>query len=49
MRAFLARDGTDWDWAGALMVTDAFDNLHYLRRFAEAYAKGLKRTGRRRR
>jgi hypothetical protein len=28
------------------MVTEAFDNMHFVRNFAEAYAKGLKRSGR---
>lgn len=31
------------DWVGALIVSEAIDDLHFLRRFAEAYAKAMKR------
>jgi len=43
IRAFAARDGTDLDWAGALLVTEAMDDLRFVRSFLEAYAKANKR------
>lgn len=45
----MAGDGSDYDWAGALMVADALDDMKYLRGFAQGYANGLKKQARRRR
>lgn len=48
MRSFAARDGSDLDWAGALMQAQHYDDVRAIRNFVDAYAKGLKRRGRRR-
>jgi hypothetical protein len=45
----VARDGTDLDWAGALMVSDMLDDLKACRQILEAFAKGAAKGGRRRR
>jgi hypothetical protein len=37
LRSFLARDGSPWDWAGALLIADAIDDLRHVRIAADAY------------
>jgi hypothetical protein len=37
----VARDESDWDWAGALIAAEFVDDVRYLRRFAEACAKAM--------
>jgi hypothetical protein len=41
----LRSDGSDYDWAGALMVADLLDDIQFLRKFAQAYAKAMGRRG----
>lgn len=39
----MAHDGTDYDWAGALIVSEFLDDVRFIRGFVEAYAKALKK------
>ncbi len=43
----MARDGSDWDWAGALIIAEHIDDTRFMRNFAEAYAGAMKKAGRR--
>jgi len=46
LRAFRDADGSDLDWAGALMISEAFEDIGFIRSFTEAYAKSMKKRRR---
>jgi hypothetical protein len=46
LRAFLRSDGSDYDWAGALMIAELLDDIQYIRKFAQSYAKAMGRKAR---
>lgn len=39
LRAFVAHDDSDDDWAGALILAEHLDDVRFVRSFLEAYAK----------